>query len=127
MINQIAAVDSANAPKIAELQKSLKEKIPAEVEVDKQLQVVKDVETQRNSCGVFNGKEKKALTERLDTIERPRLEKLKNRAGVERQIYQDQINAQIKELKNDRQDLRDGLVKLQKRDSEITDELTKDR
>lgn len=124
---QIASVDSANAPRIAELEKARKEKTPAEVEADKQDQVVRDVETQRNNCGIFKGKEKKALTERLETIERPRLEELKKKAEAERKAHQDQIDAQISEIRNDRKDLRDEVATLKKRDGEIINELTKDR
>ena len=120
-------MDSANAPRIAELEKARKEKTPAEVEADKQDQVVRDVETQRNNCGIFKGKEKKALTERLETIERPRLEELKKKAEAERKAHQDQIDAQISEIRNDRKDLRDEVATLKKRDGEIINELTKDR
>ena len=124
---QIAAVDNANAPKITELEKVRKEKTPAEIEADKQDQVVRDVETQRNNCGIFKGKEKKALTERLDTVERPRLEELKKKATAERKAHEAEIDAQIKEIRNERSDLRDEVAALKKRLSEIEAELTKDR
>ena len=124
---QILSVDKDNAPKIAELEKALKEKTSTEIEVEKQDRVVRDLETQRSNCGIFKGKEKKAITERLDTIERPRLEELKKKAEAEKKAQQSSINSQITMLKNDRQDLRDELSKLKKRDSEITTILTQDR
>lgn len=124
--SQIEAVDKVNEPRIAELMKIREEKLPAEIECDRQEQVVEELENQRKKCGIFKAKEKKALTERLEN-EKPRLEELKKKAAEEKKRHQDKIDAQIAEIKNERKDLRDEVAKLSKRDSEITIELTKDR
>lgn len=124
---EIAAIDKKNAAKIDELSKECDKKLPCEVEVDKQRDLIRDLEAQRDKCGIFKGKEKKAIQARLDTEENPKLESLQKKADAEKKAYQDKLNAEINVVKGEGKELRDEVANLKKRSDEITKELTKDR
>lgn len=124
---EIAAIDKKNAAKIDELSKERDKKLPCEVEVDKQRDLIRDLEAQRDKCGIFKGKEKKAIQARLDTEENPKLESLQKKADAEKKAYQDKFNAEINVVKGEGKELRDEVANLKKRSDEITKELTKDR
>ena len=123
---EIAAIDKKNAAKIDELRKERDKKLPCEVEVDKQRDLIRDLEAQRDKCGIFKGKEKKAIQARLDTEENPKLESLQKKADAEKKAYQDKFNAEINVVKSEGKELRDEVANLKKRSDEITKELTKD-
>lgn len=124
---QIASIDEANAPKIKELNEKRAIKTPAEEDVNKQDELIRDLEYQRSKCGFFKKKERNALTERIEQTERPRLDELKKKAEEERSAKNADYDSQIAEIKNEGQDLRDKAAQLMKRISEIDEELTKDR
>lgn len=124
---QISAIDKKNTAKINELSKERDKKLQCEIEVDKQRDVIRDLEMQRNKCGIFKGKEKKAIQARLDTEENPKLDSLRKKAEAEKKAHQDKFNAEINAVKGEGKDLRDEVAKLKKRSDEITKELTKDR
>ena len=124
---QISAIDKKNTAKINELSKERDKKLQCEIEVDKQREVIRDLEMQRNKCGIFKGKEKKAIQARLDAEENPKLDSLRKKAEAEKKAHQDKFNAEINAVKGEGKDLRDEVAKLKKRSDEITKELTKDR
>jgi len=124
---KIAAIDKKSAAKCDELRKERDKKLPCEVEVDKQRDLIRDLEAQRAKCGIFKGKEKKAIQARLDTEENPKLESLQKKADAEKKAHQDKFNAEINVVKSEGKELRDEVANLKKRSDEITKELTKDR
>ena len=124
---KIAAIDKKNAAKIDELRKERDKKLPCEVEVDKQRHLISDLEAQRDKCGIFKGKEKKAIQARLDTEENPKLESLQKKATAEKKAHQDKFNAEIDVVKGEGRELRDEVANLKKRSDEIIKELIKDR
>lgn len=127
-LNQrIAEIDKKNQPQVDQLNARRKEKIPAEVEVEKQIALIKELEDRRSGLGIFKGKEKKAITDRLDTVERPRRASLEAQAAEERKAFEARLNSQIALLKEDGKELRDEAAKLSKRIAEIDNELTKTR
>jgi septal ring factor EnvC (AmiA/AmiB activator) len=86
----------------------------------------------KDSCrnfvlGIFKGKEKKELRQRLDAIEKPQLEKLRAAARDEKEKRNQDIDRQIAELKEDGKEFRTEYDGLKTRLNEINDELTKDR
>ena len=89
--------------------------------------MIRDLEAQRDKCGIFKGKEKKAIQARLDTEENPKLESLQKKATAEKKAHQDKFNAEINVVKGEGKELRDEVANLKKRSDEITKELTKDR
>jgi hypothetical protein len=124
---KIAAIDKKNTARINELSKERDKKLPCEVEVDKQRDLIRDLEAQRDKCGIFKGKEKKAIQARLDTEEHPKLDALRKKADTEKKAHQDKFNAEINAVKGEGKELRDEVADLKKRSDEITKELTKDR
>ena len=124
---QISAIDKKNAAKISELIKERDGKLPCEDEVDKQRDLIRDLEMQRNKCGIFKGKEKKAIQARLDTEENPKLDSLQKQAEAQKKEHQDKLNAEINVVKGEGKELREEVAKLKKRSDKITKELTKDR
>lgn len=124
---KIAAIDKRNAEKIDELSKERDKKLPCEIEVDKQWDLIRDLEAQRGKCGIFKGKEKKAIQARLDTEENPKLETLRKNADAEKKAHQERYNAEINAIKREGKELRDEVANLKKRVEDITEELFKDR
>lgn len=124
---QVVAIDKKNAAKINELSQERDKKLPCEVDIDKQRDVIRNLEAQRDKCGIFKGKEKKAIQARLDTEEKPKLESLQKKADAEKKAHQDKLNAEINVVKGEGKELRDEIAILKKRSDEITMELTKNR
>lgn len=124
---RIADIDAKNKPAVDKLIARKNEKIPTEEQLDKQNALIKELETRRDNLGLFKGKEKKAINERLDTIERPRRASLEAQAAEEKKLYVARIDSQIAELRSDGKEFRDEAAGLSKRIAEIDKELTKDR
>lgn len=124
---RISAIDKKNSAKIIELSQERDKKLPCEIEADKQREVIHNLEVQRDKCGIFKGKEKKAIQARLDTEETPKLDSLQKKADAEKKAHQDKLDAEISVVKSEGQELRDEAAKLKKRSDEITKELTRDR
>ncbi len=123
---QITAIDAKNTIKINALRQERDKKLPCEIEVDKQRDIICDLEAQRDMCGIFKGKEKKAIQARLDTEEKPKLESLRKNADAEKKMHQDKINAEISALTDEARGLRSVIANLRKRYDEITEELNRD-
>ena len=124
---RICAIEEKNAGKLNELIKERDKKLPCEIDVDKQRGVISDLEKQKSKCGIFKGKEKKAIQARLDTEERPKMDALRKKAEAEKKAHKDQFNKKINTLKDEGKELRDEVASLKKRSDKITEELTKDR
>lgn len=120
---QIAAIDKKNATKINELRQERDKKLPCEVEVNKQRDVIRDLKAQRDRCGIFKVKERRAIQARLDTKEKPKLESLQKKAHAERKAHQDKFNVEINAIKGEGKELRDEVENLKKRSDEIANEL----
>ncbi len=125
--SQIFDIDKKNTAKINELCKERDKKLPCEIEVDKQYDMIRDLEAQRDKCGIFKGKEKKALQARIDTEESPKLELLRKKAEAEKKAHQEKFDAEIIVIKSEGKELREEVEKLRSRIDEIVEELTKDR
>lgn len=123
---QIRDIENKNAPKINELTKERDKKLSAEVEVDKQTDAIRDLENQRSKCGIFQIKEKKAITERIDTVERTKLEKLKQQAEKEKKLHIERINQQIKAVQSEEKELRDEADRLKEPINEFVAEIEKE-
>ena len=95
--------------------------------MDKQREVIRDLEAQRDKCGIFKGKEKKTLQARINTEESPKLDSLRKKAETDKKAHQDKFNAEINAVKGKGKELRDEVAKLKQHSDEITKELTKDR
>lgn len=124
---QIDAISKEIAPQVAELNKKKSEKISEEIEVDKQRDLIRELERTRINLGIFKGKEKKAITERLDTIEYPKLNELKKKYEVALKEHKRSVAAELATLDARGKELRDEAAQLKKRKEEIIEELTKDR
>ena len=125
--NQNSAINRKNTAQINELTKERDKKLPCEFEIDKQRDVIRDLEDQRSKCGIFKGKEKKAIQQRLDTEEHPKLEELRKKADAEKKAHREKLNAQINEILEEGKELRNEVASLKKRSEEIKKEFTKDR
>lgn len=121
LASQIKEIDDKNADQLNSLIAERDKKLSCEIDVDNQKSLIKDLEAQRDKCGFFKGKERKALEERINQQEQPKLYELQKKANIEKKKHTDTLNIQIDELKNDGKELRDELEKLQKRVDEIKD------
>ena len=112
-----AQLSSEKAPlseQIAALKRQENE-LPAVVEYESVQQEIADLTSRKNALGFFKGKEKKALQEQIDTL---------NRRAVE---INKVVNAQKEEHDKNVAPLRFRLNAIDKRISEIDIELNKDR
>ncbi len=123
----IAAIEKKNGPRQKELRKKQDEPLPVEDELNKQRALIRELEEQRDQCGFFKGKEKRALQARIDNEETPRLEQLKQQADAERRALHKEINEELQTMENELKPLADEREQLKKRLQEIHDELTRDR
>lgn len=124
---QVNAISQEVSPQITALTQKRSEKIPEEIEVDKQKDLIRELERTRSNLGLFKGKEKKAITERLNGVERPKLEKIKEICATAKKEHLASVDAEIAVLSAKGKELRDEVTNLKKRSSKITAELTKDR
>ena len=123
---QMDAISKEVSPRVAALNKKRTEKIPEELEVAKQRELIHELEKARADLGgLFKSKERDAITDRLNTIERPKLDRLSQECEIAKQKNKSCIDAEIAAL--DRPDLRYEKENLKKRQAEIKRELTRDR
>lgn len=95
-----AVVDSLHKQS-AKLQEKLKKGLPAETARDQQKSIVRNLETELNACWFFQVKKKRELTERLDTVERPKMVELEQKAKNERAELDESLNTQLSKLRRD--------------------------
>ena len=101
--------------------------IPVESECEKQKQLIRELEQERSQCGIFKGRKKKEITERLNVTERPRLEELEKNVADQRAARDKRIAAEIAELLKEVEPQRQEQDRLKKREKEILNELTRPR
>ena len=95
--------------KITQLDKEIESKkqerdraLPIEEEVKKQRRLVSDLEREKAACGLFKSKQKKAIQDRIDTIEKPKLKALREQADAESNAHFNKVNEEINGLINER-------------------------
>ena len=124
--SKVDAINDKNAPQIAELESKRGQQTTEEIERDKQKNLIRDLEQQRSSLGLFHGKEKKKLTEKI-AQENSKLDSMQKTAEETKKIYTDQINNQLLSIKEEGSELRAEIARLSQRQSQIRVELTKNR
>ncbi len=107
---KIAIIDKANEAKRNDFLSERDKKLSCEEEVEKQENTIRNLEDECNNCGIFKGKLKKELQDRIDNQERPKLAELKRQVEIEKKIHQDKINAKLNELAQDGKELREELT-----------------
>lgn len=123
---QVDEINKQRTSDVNELRKIRDAKVPEEIECDKQRELIRELENQRNKCGIFKGKEKKEIQERIDQ-ENIRLEEMRKNAQTAADKHKADINVQISVIQQTGQDVIDEFNKLKARIQEIVMELTKDR
>lgn len=109
------------------LRSQKKQPLPEEKECDQQRHLIKTLEEERAGCGLFKGKQKKALTARLNEVEKPRLVELEQVARNKRKTYEWEIEQKISEILKTVEPQEQEKNCLTVRDKELQTELTKDR
>ena len=104
------------------LNKTLDEKLESNKAYEKQRELVKDLEAQRLNCGLFQGKQRKALDERL-AIERPRMEELNKKRTEEEKARSARVTADKNKVQEKIRQINAEISKINKRQEEITKEL----
>ena len=112
--------------KINELDAARKETLPATIEYEKQRDMIRELEKKRISCGIFQGKMKKELDERLSK-ERPKLDELNEKRMADEKEHMAQVNQKRAEIRDQINPLESEIAGLNNRKNEINDELTRDR
>ena len=100
--------------------------MPATIEYEKQRDMIRELEKKRISCGIFQGKMKKELDERLSK-ERPKLDELNEKRMADEKEHMAQVNQKRAEIRDQINPLESEIAGLNNRKNEINDELTRDR
>ena len=112
--------------KISELDAARKETLPATIEYEKQRDMIRELEKKRAACGLFQGKMKKELDERLST-ERLKLDELNEKRMADEKEHMAQVNQERAKIWDQINPLESEIAGLNNRKNEINDELTRDR
>ena len=123
---QIEEIDKINQPEIKKLEEERKESTPSELEQKKKEEIQAEIAEKRNHCGIFKGKEKKALTEQLNIIQ-SELSQLREKAKEERLQKDSLFKEKINEIKKESKELAETILKCKSRIAEIQNELTRER
>ena len=123
---QVNEIEETTRPQINELNNQKNAPVPAREEYDKKTNEIRELENQRNSLGIFKGKEKKALQERIDAIRNEKNE-LEKEIEPQERTRNREINEKINALKDQGKDQRMELETIRNRIAEIDRELTMDR
>lgn len=137
---QLEAEKNSLSPQIEELQKQItgindkinqlnrqkESSIPAEDEYKSLKSKIFALKTQRDSLGIFKGKQKKELQAQIDE-ETSKLEHLNSEISSQKEQLLSSINPQISALNNKCSELEKELSNLKSKVSEIDTELTKQR
>lgn len=102
-------------------------KLPEEDQLQAQMTVVRDLEAERSRLGLFKGKEKKAITARLEEVEHPKLKQLRAAAEAARKALNEKVEHQLAELGKEETQKRSELRKIRERIGAIDYEFKKDR
>lgn len=111
---------------ISELKKALQRQIPSEVQLAELKRQQSDLVNQKSKLGLFAGKQKKALQEQIDSLE-SQISSIEGTVKKQKKIIEDNVGAKVTAIENERQLVMDKISKLQKEQTGIRLELTKDR
>lgn len=125
--SQICKIEERNRPNIEELAKKMDVKIEEELLFEKQQQLVHDLETQYHKLGLFKGNEKRTILDRLNSVEKPKLEELRNKASNAKKEYLLLIGKQIEAIQDEGMELRNRSIEISTRITQIGEEFTKNR
>lgn len=115
-----------NNPKIQKLNQEKLVATQSESAVEEKEKLDIELCMKRNSLGIFKGKEKKALTDKINAI-RKEIYELKEKAKEERREKNNAFDEKIKELQKESTEIGEEIEKNKARIAYIQKELTKDR
>ncbi len=112
--------------RIKEVEKEKKSQVPAENELKATNDKIADLQSQKKTLGLFQGKQKKSLQEQIDKLTAD-VTNLQNMVKHQRDELVKEVNTKIDSIKVEMQPYADKIAELEKEKRGITDELTRNR
>ena len=126
MQGQIDEIDKANKPALDKLYDEREKDVPSQVEYSKLQEEIRSLESRRMSLGIFKGKEKKEISEKIEELRTKQNEVYKEIEIQQKQRNKD-INSKIQEIKSQGAEQRKELSEVRSRISQIDNEFAMDR
>lgn len=123
---QIDEIDKANKPALDKLYDEREKDVPSQVEYSKLQEEIRSLESRRMSLGIFKGKEKKEISEKIEELRTKQNEVYKEIEIQQKQRNKD-INSKIQEIKSQGAEQRKELSEVRSRISQIDNEFAMDR
>ena len=123
---RLNAVEGENGAILTKLQTERNGAVPSDNDKRACEKRISEMESEYKSLGLFKGKEKKALMERIND-EKSHLSEIESRIKKEKQELAARIDAQINDIKAKSKPIHQEIADLNKQKDEINAELTKDR
>lgn len=123
---KLNAIEGENGAILTKLQNERNGAVPSDNDKRACEKRISEMESEYKSLGLFKGKEKKALMERIND-EKSHLSEIESRIKKEKQELAARIDAQINDIKAKSKPIHQEIADLNKQKDEINAELTKDR
>ena len=123
---RLNAVEGESGAILTKLQNERNGAVPSDNDKRACEKRISEMESEYKSLGLFKGKEKKALMERIND-EKSHLSEIESRIKKEKQELAARIDAQINDVKAKSKPIHQEIADLNKQKDEINAELTKDR
>ena len=119
---QVNEINKQRLVKADEIRKQRDKKLPVEERCDEFKKQIRTLEIERDQCGIFKAKEKKELQLKIDSAYYD-LRTMQKDAQKEREQYQAELNAQIRKIQTEDNEITDEYKKMLERMNEINKEL----
>ena len=119
---QVDEINKQRLVKADEIRKQRDKKLPVEERCDELKKQIRTLEIERDQCGIFKAKEKKELQLKIDSAYYD-LRTMQKDAQKEREQYQAELNAQIRKIQTEDNEITDEYKKMLERMNEINKEL----
>ena len=118
--------EASNKPALDKLYDEREKDVPSQVEYSKLQEEIRSLESRRMSLGIFKGKEKKEISEKIEELRTKQNEVYKEIEIQQKQRNKD-INSKIQEIKSQGAEQRKELSEVRSRISQIDNEFAMDR
>lgn len=125
-IGDLKVKKETTAGKINQLKEKISQVLPEEKAANNQDNVIRNLERDYSECGIFKGKEKKAILQKLEE-EKPKQTSLRETARKTREAFDSKTNLEISKLNTELKEIKKELANSLAREQEITNELNKAR
>ena len=111
---------------ISNIKEDLKRSVPAEEQLSVTQKQQLELKKQKSELGIFDGKQKKRLTEQINTLQSQILN-IENSIKQQRKTIQDDVEVRVASIEDERRPLKEKIYRLEDEKNNIQNELSRDR